>query len=96
MSRNWEAQEKRIAKQTGGSRNAGSGAFLRKGDIRAGDVLVEAKWTGKKSFTLKADVLEKIVQEALAEGRTPLLQVELNGRAYGLMEWDDVLEAFFP
>lgn len=91
MSRDWKAQEKQIAKETGGSRNAGSGAFSRKGDVRAGEFLIEAKWTSKRSISLKAEVLEKIVSEALREGRTPVVQVELNGRAYGIVEWDDLL-----
>lgn len=96
MSKDWKAQEKKIAKETGGERSVASGALHRKGDVRAAEVLIEAKWTGKKSFTLKAEVLEKIVSEALREGRMPLLQIELNGRAYGILEWDDVLEKCFP
>jgi hypothetical protein len=92
LSRDWRAQEKQIAKATGGSRNAGSGAFTRKGDIRAPDTLWEAKWTGKQSMTIQAKVIEKIVSEALAEGRRPVLALEMNGRNYVLLEQDDYLE----
>lgn len=91
----WQKQEDRIAKQVGGSVNAGSGAFDRKGDVRSRFFSIEAKWTGKKSYILKAETLEKILGEALAEGRSPLLQIELNGRCYAISEWDDAL-TYFP
>lgn len=93
MSKSWEHQEKRLAKVLGGQRSAGSGAFDRKGDVRAATQLWETKWTGKKSFTVKAEVLEKIIGEALAEGRTPVLGLELNGRNYVIVEEGDWLEA---
>jgi len=54
--------EKRLAKKVGGGRNAGSGAFWqRKGDVRSKDLLIEHKWTGKQSFTMKADVENYVV-----------------------------------
>lgn len=76
----------------GGKVTAASGALDRKGDVRAPEHLYEAKWTGKKSFTLKSEVLEKITREALIEGRTPVLQIELNGRTYAVVEWETWLE----
>lgn len=85
-----------MARQTGGTVNAGSGAFLRKGDVRSGNWLIEAKWTANRSFTLKSDVLEKVVKEAYAEGRRPIVQIEMNGKCYGILEWDDILEVLFP
>ena len=61
--------EDRLAKAIGGQRSAASGAFWsRKGDVRSTDLLIEHKWTGKTSFTVKAAVLEKIVKEAILEG----------------------------
>jgi len=64
--------EKRLEKVLGGQRSAASGAFWsRKGDVRNSDLLIEHKWTGKKSFTLRSDVLEKIVMEAILDSRTP-------------------------
>lgn len=84
--------ENRLAKKTGGSRTAGSGAFWsRKGDVRTDDLLIEHKWTGKKSFTLKADVLEKIVTEAVLDGRMPVLGFSLNSRNYVVLDEDDFL-----
>ena len=85
--------ENRLAKKIGGSTNAASGAFWsRKGDVRSSELLIEHKWTGKKSFTLKSDVLEKIVTEAILDGRTPMLGIHLNGKDYIIMLEDDVLE----
>lgn len=85
--------EKRLAKAIGGQRNVASGAFwFRKGDVRSQDLLIEHKWTGKKSFTLKSDVLEKITTEAILDGRTPVLGVSLNDVNYVLLDENDFLE----
>jgi len=57
--------EDRLAKAVGGQRTAASGAFWsRKGDVRSKDLLIEHKWTGKATVTIKATVLEKIVTES--------------------------------
>ena len=85
--------EARLAKKLDGSRNAVSGAFWnRKGDVRSKDLLVEHKWTGKASFTVKAAVLEKIVKEAILDGRMPALGISLNSENYILLLEDDWLE----
>lgn len=88
----WQKQEDRIAKEVGGSVNAGSGAFDRKGDVRSAEHVWELKWTGKSQFTVKASHLEKICGEALAEGRTPVFGFELNKRDYVVLEKNDFLE----
>jgi hypothetical protein len=88
-----QKHEKRLAKVVGGSRTAASGAFWsRKGDVRSGDLLIEHKWTGKSSFTVKAAVLEKIVKEAILDSRMPVLGVSLNNENYVLLTEDDFLE----
>jgi hypothetical protein len=85
--------EDRLAKSISGSRIAASGAFWsRKGDVRSQDLLVEHKWTGKTQFTLKAGVLEKIVKEAILDGRTPVLGFHLNGEDYVVLDENDFLE----
>lgn len=85
--------EKRLAKIVGGSRNAGSGAFWqRKGDVRSKDLLIEHKWTGKKSFTMKSDILEKIVTEAILDSRTPVLGFSLNKENYVVLLEDDFMQ----
>jgi len=85
--------EDRLAKAVGGQRNAASGAFWsRKGDVRSSDLLIEHKWTGKTQFTVKAKELEKIVKEAILDGRTPVLGFHLNGENYVLLDENDFLE----
>lgn len=85
--------EDRLAKELGGQRVIASGAFWnRKGDVRTDDVLLEHKWTGKKSFTLKSEVLEKIVNEAILDSRTPVLGISLNDNNYIVLTEDDYLE----
>lgn len=87
--------EDRIAKLVDGQRTAASGAFWqRKGDIRNEDLLIEHKWTGKKSFTLSSDVLEKIVKEAILDYRVPVLGISLNSKNYVLMTEDDFIEMY--
>jgi hypothetical protein len=85
--------EDRLAKAIGGQRTAASGAFWsRKGDVRSNDLLLEHKWTGKASVTIKAAVLEKIVTEAILDGRMPVLGFHLNGEDYIMQLEDDFLE----
>jgi hypothetical protein len=88
-----QKHEKRIAKKVGGSVNAASGAFWsRKGDVRSVDRLIEHKFTGKKSFSVKSDVLKKIVREAILDGRMPVLGIHLDGENYVILLEDDFLE----
>ncbi len=85
--------EDRLAKKLGGKRTVASGAFWnRKGDVRTTDWLVEHKWTGKASFSIKAAVLEKIVNEAILDSRMPVLGISLNDQNYCLVLEDDLIE----
>lgn len=85
--------EKRLAKKVNGQRSVMSGAlWSRKGDVRSDDLLIEHKWTGKKQFTIKAAVLNKVVTEAIVDGRTPVLGVHLDGENYVILTEDDFLE----
>jgi Holliday junction resolvase len=85
--------EKRLEKTLGGKRTAASGAFWsRKGDVRTDDLLIEHKWTGKKSVTIKSEVLEKITTEAILDSRTPVLGLHLNGVNYVVLVEEDFAE----
>jgi len=62
-------QEKHIAKELGGRRQANSGATaFQKGDVVLDDWLLEAKTctTVKKSFSIKREWLDKNKEEAFA------------------------------
>jgi hypothetical protein len=85
--------EKRLAKKVNGQRNAASGAFWnRKGDVRSDDLLIEHKWTGKKSFSVKSEVLKKITTEAILDDRVPVLGIHLDGEDYVILLETDFLE----
>jgi hypothetical protein len=83
-------QETRLAALMRGSTNAASGAlWLRKGDVRTQEFVVEAKWTGKKQYTLQAKTLEDVITEATLSGRIGIVSVSLNGRDYVIIAEDD-------
>lgn len=85
--------ENRLAKAIGGSRTAASGAFWsRKGDVRSEELLIEHKWTGKKSKTIQSAELKKIVVEAIMDGRIPVFGLHLDGEDYVIMLETDLLE----
>jgi hypothetical protein len=88
-----QKHEKRIAKAIGGSTTAASGAFWsRKGDVRNETLLIEHKWTGKKTKTISAAELEKITNEAIMDGRTPVFGIHLNGEDYVILLEHDFME----
>jgi hypothetical protein len=88
-----QKHEKRLAKRLGGTVNAGSGSFWsRKGDVRADGLLIEHKYTGNKTYTLKAVDLEKNVTHAILESRTPIFGISLNNKNYVILTEDDYLE----
>ena len=85
--------ENRLAKAVSGSRTAASGAFWsRKGDVRSKELLIEHKWTGKKSKTIKSVDLKKITTEAIMDGRMPVFGMHLDGEDYVIMLETDLLE----
>lgn len=78
-----QSQERRLARTLGGKVTPRSGAGWKvKGDVRTDDALLEAKWTGNKQLTIKADVLEKAVNEAAAELRRPVVVFTVGGQDY--------------
>jgi co-chaperonin GroES (HSP10) len=88
-----QKHEKRLAKAVGGQTTAASGAFWsRKGDVRNGDLLIEHKWTGKKSKTLSSAELKKITNEAIMDGRLPVFGIHLDGEDYVIILETDFLE----
>jgi translation elongation factor EF-Ts len=90
-----QKQEKALARKLGGSVNAGSGnQWIRKSDVRTEDVLVEAKITSAKSFSLKDDELIKNRNYAIVDGRMPIFLVEFKttGNSYVILTEDDFLD----
>jgi hypothetical protein len=55
-------------------------------------LLIEHKWTGKKSKTIQSAELKKITNEAIMDGRTPVFGLHLDGEDYVVMLETDLLE----
>ena len=74
-----QKQERRLASAMGGRTVGGSGnSWSHKGDIDGGEFLVEAKWTGKNSYSVTANVWRKIETEAARSAKVPVLAVRLD------------------
>ena len=88
-----QKHEKRLAKAIGGQTTAASGAFWsRKGDVRSSTLLIEHKWTGKKTKTISSAELKKITNEAIMDGRFPVFGIHLDGEDYVVLLETDFLE----
>lgn len=81
-------QEKELAKKLGGRCVPGSGNGDMKGDVRVkGFLRIECKTTGKRSFAVTMDMIDKIEMAAVSAGEIPALIVEFNdGRGHMLRE----------
>lgn len=87
-----QKQERDIARDLGGAVTPASGAFWSwKGDARSEEYLVEAKRTDKASISIKKLVWEKIRREALVDGRTPLLALQIQDRNLAVLDWEDFI-----
>lgn len=85
--------EERGARDQGGQRQPGSGAFVgKKGDIRDADWLIEDKYTDAASYTIKLSTFDKILSEALQmHGRLAMMRITIRGRRFRLMREEDYL-----
>jgi len=72
------AQENRVARRVGGSRQKASGAVPgSRGDIKSVELLGECKRTDKKSISITLEYLEKITQEASYYNKIPCVAIEI-------------------
>lgn len=82
-------QERKAATSFGGETTPGSGnQWHSKGDVKTPNYLIECKCTSKDSFTLKADVWQKIATEALLDSRYPLMEILFIDRDVSLVVLD--------
>ena len=89
-------QEERTADKYNGSRNVMSGAgWVRKNDVRTIDLLVENKFTDKKSYSIQSQDMFTLARTAILEDRIPVLQVDLGGRSYVVLMENDFLEMIY-
>ena len=78
------------AKLSGGSRVPGSGnQWHSKGDVKSDSLLVECKTTEKASYRLSLDTLKTAELEAIMAGKLGVLQIEIQGRRYAVLNWDE-------
>jgi hypothetical protein len=82
-----DKQEKKLAKQTGGKAQPGSGAtWSAKGDTKdkghflktLNSFLHECKFTTHASFSLSTKLWREIAFKAFKEGRKPAMEIKLN------------------
>ena len=92
-------QERRAAEDIGGRVQPGSGApAFYKGDARAaGDLRVECKTTGAKSYSLKLAEIQKIKGEALMGGAEGwAMQIEFqtgtSSKKFAVIDWQEYLD----
>lgn len=88
-------QEQKIATDLGGRTMAGSGNTRMGGggDVRAGKLRVECKYTERTTYSLKYDELEKIRLHAAEVLESPVLQFAFRSRAgkmdyYAVIPWN--------
>ena len=87
-------QERRAAKDYGGSTTPGSGnGWIVKADVRTESLLIECKTTTKQSYSLKDEDLRKLWEQALIDGRMPVFEIEFaaTGRTCVVLDKEDFL-----
>lgn len=74
-------QEREIAKRVRGRVTKGSGSGQHdKGDVRVkGVALIEAKTTKHKSFSVTAELIDKVEGHARMSGEVPIIHIEIEG-----------------
>ncbi len=80
----WQDAERQTAKKVGGKRVKGSGAPMQGNDVITGQPLkgfsIEVKATEHNSLTINLNLLERLRERALREGRTPALVLQIKGK----------------
>jgi len=80
-----DARERSIAKR-GYKHTPGSGSSNIKGDLRRADWMVEVKATKADSFRVTADIMGKLRNDGLTNGRPGVLIVEIGtGQRFAVM-----------
>jgi hypothetical protein len=94
-----QKQEARIASDLGGKVQKASGATdFAKGDVRAENLLIEAKTTGQKSYRVDVTEIVKIQAEALEKGASDwAMQIEFQGqfghnKKVAVIDWESYLD----
>ena len=94
----WEKQERDLARRRGGVRTRGSGSGWRqRQDVREGrSILWEAKQTAGVSITISLAVWSQLRKNAMMEGAMPALAIRLGDVDLVVISQDDFDAAFPP
>lgn len=77
--------ERKLAKKLGVKPQPASGALpFYKEDIELDKCLIQVKLTDKKQFILKAADLKMLVRNAVKVGKTPVMILNIDGRAWAI------------
>ena len=95
--RRWgDRQEAKLSSKVGYGKTVSSGSGAEKGDLRRGNWMIEVKSTRADSFRVSADIMGKLRNDGLTNGRPGVLIVQLgDGRQYVVMpliEFEDLTE----
>jgi len=90
-------QESKTAGRYNGSRNAGSGSgWMRKNDVRSHEFLIENKFTDNlKQYSVKLKDLLELEERAILEDRIPVLQFEVQGKGFVILNENDFISMFY-
>lgn len=81
-----DKKERGIAKRGGYRHTPGSGSSNIKGDLRRGNFSIEVKATKHDSFRVTAEIMGKLRNDGLTNGRQGLLIVEIGtGEQFAVM-----------
>jgi hypothetical protein len=76
----WQKQERTVAKRRGGKQNPGSGSGWRlPNDVREDKVLWEMKQTDGKSIRVEAEDWDHLRSNAILSGRMPAMHLQMGG-----------------
>lgn len=81
-----DKKEAKIAGRGGYRKTPGSGSSSVKGDLRRGNFMIEVKATKHDSFRVTADIMGKLRNDGLTNGKRGILIVEIGtGETFAVM-----------
>lgn len=76
ITKDYKDQEDKTAKKYKGKKQAGSGAFSGyKEDVRTNKLLIQDKFTSKKSISIKLEDLKNLVKHAIDTEKIPVMRI---------------------
>lgn len=76
--KNWEKKEKKDSVAFKGRRVKGSGnQWSAPGDVKTSKLLIDSKYTKKKSYSISVKTWDKLYEEALLMYKLPVLSVQI-------------------